>query len=80
MLATAQDYNQLMKDIPLNDLLGASDLETVKVAASNILASIKKIRNTKYPIKRAHQFFLAISSDICDQIIQVITKPKNLTK
>lgn len=71
MLATAQDHNQLMKDIPLNDLLAATNLDEVRSAVANICGSLKKIRNTKYPLKRAIQFFTTISTDLCEQIIQV---------
>jgi dynein heavy chain 1, cytosolic len=72
MLAVAADYNQMMKDIPLSELLASSDLASLHTAILNILASIKlKIRNTKYPVKRALQFFMTISTDFCEQIIQV---------
>ena len=71
MLDTAKDYNQLMKDIPLNELLAATNLDEVRTAIANICGSLKKIRNTKYPLKRAIQFFTTISTDLCEQIIQV---------
>lgn len=71
MIAKASDYNQLMKDIPLNELLAATDLNSLRTVVGNILNSIKKIRNTKYPIKRAVQFFMVISTDLCEQMIQV---------
>ena len=31
-LATVNDYNPLMKDFPLNDLLSATELDRIKVA------------------------------------------------
>jgi hypothetical protein len=71
MLAVAADYNQLMKDIPLSELLASSDLASLHTAIWNILTGIEKIRLTKYPVKRALQFFMTISTDFCEQIIQV---------
>jgi dynein heavy chain 1, cytosolic len=73
MLYTAQDYNQLMKDIPipLEELSAATNLDEVRTAIADICGSLEKIRNTKYPLKRAIQFFTTISTDLCKQIIQV---------
>jgi dynein heavy chain 1 len=71
MMSQAQEYNQLMKDIPLNELIAASDLDAVRIAMCNILSFFKKIRTIKYPLKRAMQFLMTISTDLCEQIIQV---------
>ena len=80
MMSQAHEYNQLMKAIPLNELLAATDLETVRTALCNILSSLKKIRTIKYPLKRAVQFLLTISSDLCEQIIQVSCKNYELSQ
>lgn len=71
MLATATDYNQVMRDIPLNELMSAADIEGIRVALVNIFASVKKIRNTKYPAKRAIEFFSSISTDTQTQLTKV---------
>lgn len=71
MLILAKDYNQFMRDIPLNDLMSATDIEGIHVALVNIFSCLKKIRSTKYPAKRAMDFFGVISSDTCSQIIRV---------
>lgn len=76
-LTTASDYNILMKDLPLSELLGASDLESLRQAILNIFNVFKKLRNTKYPVKRAMQFFNTISADLCEQMIQIL-KPRLL--
>ena len=72
-LAIARDYNQMMKDIPINELLSATNLDEIKVATQNIMTAWKKLRTTKYPPKRAVQFLSAISSDLCQHMIQVDT-------
>jgi len=71
-LTTAIDYNVLMKDLPLSELLGASDLDSLRQAVLNIFNVFKKLRNTKYPVRRAMQFFNTISADLCEQMIQVV--------
>ena len=71
MLAKAQEYNQVMKDIPLSELLAASDLEALRIAIGNVFLSIKKFRNTKYPLNNSWKFFMTISTDCCEQMIQV---------
>ncbi|CAK5084784.1 unnamed protein product [Meloidogyne enterolobii] len=76
-LTTAIDYNVLMKDLPLSELLGASDLDSLRQAVLNIFNVFKKLRNTKYPVKRAMQFFNTISADLCEQMIQIL-KPRLL--
>ncbi|KAL3112905.1 hypothetical protein niasHT_015611 [Heterodera trifolii] len=77
MLVTAQDYNQMMKDVQINDLLCAFDLAAVKTAVSTILGSIKKMRSTKYPLKRAYGFITTISTDLCERLVQLL-KPRLL--
>lgn len=67
----ASDYNQVMRDIPLNDLMSATDFDSIRLALSNIFIVLKKIRNTKYPARRAIDFLSVISSDTCAQVIQV---------
>ena len=71
-LAKATDYNQLMKDFPIKELLTSTDLETTRVALQNILLALKKLRTTKYPVKRAVSLISTISSDLCQHLIQVI--------
>ena len=71
-LTKAIDYNQLMKDFPIKELLTSSDLDTTRAALQNILIALKKLRNTKYPVKRAISFISIISSDLCRHLIQVI--------
>lgn len=44
------EYNPLMKDFPLHDLLAASDLGRINAALQAVFSHMKKIRNTRYPV------------------------------
>ena len=71
-LATVNDYNPLMKDFPLNDLLSASELDRIRVALQGIFTHLRKIRSTKYPIQRALRLVEAISRDLSAQLLKVL--------
>ncbi|XP_052105179.1 cytoplasmic dynein 1 heavy chain 1-like isoform X5 [Mytilus californianus] len=71
-MATVNDYNQLMKDFPLNDLLAASELDKIRVALQAIFLHLRKIRPTKYPIQRALRLVEAISRDLSSQLLKVL--------
>lgn len=71
-LATVTDYNPLMKDFPLNDLLAATDLEKIRIALLFLFQHLRKIRNTKYPIKRVLKLMEAISRDLMTQMLKVL--------
>ena len=70
-LATVNDYNPLMKDFPLDDLLAATELDKIRAALSAIFTHLKKIRSTKYPIQRALRLVEAISRDLSSQLLKV---------
>lgn len=72
-LATVNDYNPLMKDFPINDLLSATELDRIRTATQHIFTHLRKIRNTKYPMQRALRLVEAISRDLCAQLLKVIT-------
>lgn len=69
---TVNDYNPLMKDFPLNDLLSASELDKIRQALMAIFTHMKKIRNTKYPIQRSLRLVEAISRDLSSQLLKVL--------
>ena len=71
-LATVNDYNPLMKDFPLDDLLAATELDKIRAALSAIFTHLKKIRSTKYPIQRALRLVEAISRDLSSQLLKVL--------
>ncbi|CAN7982336.1 unnamed protein product [Ixodes hexagonus] len=71
-LSTVNDYNPLMKDFPLNDLLAATELDRIRLALHGIFAHLRKIRSTKYPIQRALRLVEAISRDLMGQLLKVL--------
>ncbi|XP_078516318.1 cytoplasmic dynein 1 heavy chain 1 [Lissotriton helveticus] len=71
-LETVNDYNPLMKDFPLNDLLSATELDKIRLALVAIFTHLRKIRNTKYPIQRALRLVEAISRDLSSQLLKVL--------
>ncbi|XP_023932000.1 cytoplasmic dynein 1 heavy chain 1-like, partial [Lingula anatina] len=71
-LDTVNDYNPLMKDFPLNDLLSATELDRIRAALQAIFTHLRKIRNTKYPIQRALRLVEAISRDLSTQLLKVL--------
>lgn len=75
-LATAQDYNQLMKDFPINELLSAGDLSKIRSSIAAIFSHLKKLRNTKYPIHRALRLIEAISKDLLLQLLKVLANKR----
>ena len=70
-MATVNDYSQLMKDFPINDLLSAIDLDRLRIALQSIFIHLKKIRATKYPFQRAVRLVEAISRDLSSQMLKV---------
>ena len=71
-LGTVNDYNPLMKDFPINDLLSATELDRIRTAVQGIFNHLRKIRNTKYPIQRALRLVEAISRDVSTQLLKVL--------
>uniref|UniRef100_T1JGT9 Dynein heavy chain, cytoplasmic n=1 Tax=Strigamia maritima TaxID=126957 RepID=T1JGT9_STRMM len=71
-LATVNDYNPLMKDFPINELLSATELDRIRSALQGIFNHLRKIRNTKYPIQRALRLVEAISRDVMVQLLKVL--------
>ena len=71
-LANVNDYNPLMKDFPLNDLLSATELDRIRSALQAIFLHLRKIRTTKYPILRAFRLVEAISRDLSNQLLKVL--------
>lgn len=71
-LAKVNDYNPLMKDFPMDDLLSATDLDKLSTALLGIFNHLRKIRNTKYPLERALKLMEAISRDLTGQLLKVL--------
>nr|CAD7423028.1 unnamed protein product [Timema monikensis] len=73
-LGTVNDYNPLMKDFPINDLLSATELDRIRSAVQLIFSHLRKIRSTKYPIQRALRLVEAISRDLGSQLLKGCAK------
>lgn len=71
-LAMVADYNPLMKDFPINDLLSATELEKIRSAVQLIFSHLRKVRSTKYPIQRCLRLIEAISRDLSQQLLKVL--------
>eukprot|EP00052_Salpingoeca_macrocollata_P029607 m.302067 g.302067 ORF g.302067 m.302067 type:complete len:4524 (+) comp22998_c0_seq7:51-13622(+) len=71
-LESVSNYNQLMKDFPLNGLLSATDTSAIRVAIVDIFSHMKRIRNTRYPVARALKLVQAISRDLTEQLLKVL--------
>lgn len=72
-LETAKDYNLLMKDFPLNELISATELPKITLAIQSIFNHLKKIRHTKYPMPRTLKLVEAISKDLTSQLLKVLS-------
>ncbi|KAH3668241.1 hypothetical protein OGAPHI_001995 [Ogataea philodendri] len=65
-------YTQLLKDLPINDLLSAQSLEKVEDAIFAIFEHLRKLRVTMYPIPRAIELCQTIVEDIIHCIISIL--------
>ena len=70
-LETAKDYNSLMKDFPLNELMSATELPKITAAVQSVFAHLKRVRNSKYPLPRTLKLIEAISKDLTAQLLKV---------
>lgn len=71
--ALVSDYNLLMKDFPLNEMVSAADLEKIRDAIVNIFSHFKKLRISKYPLARAQRLAEAISRDLNVQLLKILS-------
>ena len=65
------DYSPLMKDFPVNELLAAGTLDTIRLAVAAVYQHLRKIRTTSYPAQRAIFLVEAISRDLSTQLLKV---------
>ena len=70
----AQNYNILLKDIPIKQLVEAESIEGIATAVKKIFAQIKKNKNkSKYPNERAVDLGQCIANDFDEQLKKVIS-------
>ncbi|PWZ01334.1 cytoplasmic dynein heavy chain 1 [Testicularia cyperi] len=71
------NYNLLMKDFPINELLSATDLEKCADALTAIFNHLnKKLRISPYPVKRALPLVEAISRDLNETLLKVLASQR----
>ncbi|BGP05267.1 dynein heavy chain [Rhodotorula toruloides] len=74
---TVHDYNVLMKDFPLNELLAATDLNKIKDSINQIFVHVnKKLKLSPYPVRRILPLVEAISRDLQTQLHKVLTSQR----
>ncbi|CAF3632269.1 unnamed protein product, partial [Adineta steineri] len=72
-LDKVKNYNILMKDFPMHDLLSANDLPKIKNSITVIFNHLKRVRNTRYPVNRILRFIEAISRDLNVQMTKILS-------
>ncbi|KAI3378322.1 hypothetical protein SNEBB_011029, partial [Seison nebaliae] len=72
-LEKAQNYNRLLKELPLQQLLTATDLPKITEAIKNIFVHLKNVRHGDYPLSRSNLLIECISRDFNRQIIRVLS-------
>lgn len=67
-LELAINYNQLLKDLPIDDLLSAQSFTKIEQSIILIMNHLKKLRVSAYPIPRALQLVEAMTFDVDKRI------------
>lgn len=73
-IVIAKRYNQLLKDLPIDELLSASTFEKVEESIILIINHMKKLRVTSYPISRALRLVESISFDLDVKLKNLISQ------
>ena len=78
-MVTVSDATSLMKDFPINDLYSATTITSAKSSVSQIFMHLRKIRQCQeYSPHRALRFSEAISRDLQEQILKILSPRKLL--
>eukprot|EP00124_Ichthyophonus_hoferi_P005428 Ihof_evm1s783 gene=Ihof_evmTU1s783 len=67
------NYNSMMKDFPLNELLAATEITAIGDSVKNIFTHLNKLRNTKYPVARALLLESALSKALDEQMRKLLS-------
>lgn len=72
-----RDYNNVLKDFPLNGLLSATDLGKCRDAVYAIFSHFnKKLKIAPYPVKRALALVEAISRDLNETLVKILSSQR----
>jgi dynein heavy chain 1 len=78
-LATARGYNRLLRDFPINQLLGATTPEQAREAIGAIFAALRAVgrpggAGEGYPAPRAVRLLEALTRDLTDQLLKILAE------
>ncbi|CBZ49657.1 hypothetical protein NCLIV_001450 [Neospora caninum Liverpool] len=67
--------NILIRDFPVNDLLGATSVEQLTQAVRTVFMHLRKLKNaTQYPLSRAYHLVEALSRDLSQRLVAVLSQ------
>ena len=66
-----KDYNTLMREFPLNEMITAYDVNKIAASLVPIFNHMKRIRTSKYPIQRFVKLIEVLSRDLSNQLLKV---------
>lgn len=75
-LSIASKYNQLLKSLPIQELLSSSDLQKINHSVTKIFDYLQKLRVVKYPIPRAASLVQSIIKEIISTTSDVLKRVK----
>lgn len=70
-----KDYNTLIREFPLNEMITAYDVNKIAASLVPIFSHMKKIRTSKYPIQRFIKLIEVLSRDLSNQLLKVRNTP-----
>ena len=76
-LKQARDYNKLLRDFPINQLLSANSLDQVATSIDLIFNQFKLIKQAggdHYPNQRAVLLVNAVCQDLNDQMLKILSQ------
>jgi len=75
-LSTASKYNQLLKSLPMQELLSSSDLPKINTCVIKMFDHLQKLRVVKYPIPRAASLVQSIIHEIASTTSNILKEVK----
>ena len=74
-LKTAKDYNKILKDIPIKELLDALTIEQITVAIKKVFMTLKRVRQTNlYSLPRAIELAECIARDFDEKLKKIVSE------
>ena len=74
-LKTARDYNKILKDIPIKEVLDALTIEQLSIAIKKVFNTLKRVRQTNlYSLPRAIDLAECIARDFGEKLKKVVSE------